>query len=87
MSILTDYWSDLKTHERIVQRVDELWDNVDWLLKHPRAGQVEEQLDELGLGHRRWVVREVKIVYRIVGQVLLITEFFDSRQDPRKIKG
>lgn len=38
---ITDYWSGFKTHERIVQRVDELWDAVDRLLEHPRAGEDE----------------------------------------------
>lgn len=84
---LTDYWSDFRSHDVIVRRVDELWDAVDWLLAHPRAGQYEENLEDLGLGHRRWVVREVKIVYRVVGKVLRVTQFFDSRQHTGKMRG
>jgi plasmid stabilization system protein ParE len=83
---LTDYWSDFRSHERIAQRVDELWEAVDWLLEHPGAGQFEEQLEDLLLQHRRWVVREVKIIYRVEKSVLYVTDIFDARQDPRKMK-
>ncbi len=85
--MLTDHWSDFKTHESIVQRVDELWDAVDWLLEHSTAGQFEDSLEDLSLGHRRWIVQEIKIVYRSIGPILLVTDFFDSRQDPSRMKG
>ncbi|MEO8591535.1 MAG: hypothetical protein ABI432_19295 [Flavobacteriales bacterium] len=61
LAALTDYWAEFKTSDRIDARVDELWNNVDWLLEKPNAGQFEEYLEELGMRHRRWVVKEVKI--------------------------
>ena len=84
---LTDYWSDFRSPERIEQRVDELWDTVDWLLQHPYAGHREKYLEDLQLGHRSWSVREVKVIYRVVGKVLRVTQFFDARQDPDKMRG
>jgi plasmid stabilization system protein ParE len=83
---LTEYWSDFRSPERIDERVDELWDTVDWLLRHPHAGPKEKYLEDLQLGHRCWRVREVKIVYRVVGNVLRVTQFFDARQDPDKMR-
>jgi plasmid stabilization system protein ParE len=56
------------------------------LLKgHPNLGVVEEQLAELGLGHRFLVEGNYKIIYRTEGQYVLITDVFDTRQDPDKI--
>ncbi len=83
---LTDYWSSFRSFDRIDEQVTELWEVVDWLLENPTAGQFEDQLQELGLGHRRWVFGDLKIVYRLVGKQFIITDFFDSRQDPRRMK-
>jgi plasmid stabilization system protein ParE len=83
---LTDYWSTFRAADRIDEQVDALWSQVDWLLQHPMAGQFEDQLHDLGLGHRRWVFGELKIVYRIAEDELIVTDFFDSRQDPRRMK-
>ena len=58
-----------------------------FLGKHPSAGQYEVELDHLGRGHRRWVVGHYKIIYLILENHLVITDIFDSRQDPGKMKG
>ena len=83
---LAGYWSTFRASELIDQQVDALWSRVDRLLQHPTAGQFEDQLHDLGLRHRRWVLGELKIVYRIVEDRLIVTDFFDSRQDPRHMK-
>jgi toxin ParE1/3/4 len=56
------------------------------LLKaHPQLGVVEEALTSLGLGHRFLVEGNYKIIYRVEGQHVLITDVFDTRQDPEKL--
>ena len=55
--------------------------------KNPFAGQEEEYLKELGLGHRRRVEGNYKIIYRISGKIIYVTDIFDSRQDPSKMSG
>jgi toxin ParE1/3/4 len=52
---------------------------------YPLAGQEEECLNELGLGHRRMVKGNYKIIYRVLDDVIYVTDVFDSRQDPSKI--
>jgi hypothetical protein len=38
-------------------------------------------------GHRRLVESHYKIIYRVVGEYIYVTDIFDSRQDPDKMKG
>lgn len=54
---------------------------------YPLSGQEEEYLKELGLGHRRIVEGNYKIIYRISDETIYVTDIFDSRQDPSKMFG
>ncbi len=75
------------SHKKLIEIRDEILDAADGLLLHPLQGQEEPYLKHLGLGHRRLVVRHYKIIYRIIGEVIYITDVFDSREDPDKVKG
>ncbi len=55
------------------------------LEKHPQSGQIEKSLERLECGHHYLVENNYKIVYRKVKEGILITDIFDSRQDPIKI--
>lgn len=48
--------------------------------------QQEEYLDHLNLDHRRLIEGQVKIIYRFDAEFIYITDFFDTRQDPSKMK-
>ncbi len=48
----------------------------------PLSGQLEENLEALGLGHRYLVEGHYKIIYRIGDAVVYVTDVFDTRQDP-----
>ncbi|MCB0597828.1 MAG: type II toxin-antitoxin system RelE/ParE family toxin [Lewinellaceae bacterium] len=52
----------------------------------PMMGQEEESLVELGQGHRYLVEEHYKIIYRIIDDVVYITDIFDTRQDSDKMK-
>ena len=55
--------------------------------KHPEMGQEEENLKHLGLGHRYLVIKPFyKLIYLIIKPVVYITDIFDTRQDPKKMK-
>lgn len=73
--------------EKLTQIRDEILDKADTLMKHPYLGQEEEYLEHLQMGHRRLVQSHYKIIYRIEGNTIYITDIFDSRQDPAKMKG
>jgi toxin ParE1/3/4 len=62
-------------------------DRADKLVENPSSGKREEYLEHLGLDHRRVIESHYKIVYRVIDKTVYITDIFDSRQDPKKMKG
>lgn len=54
-------------------------------MDHPRGGQYEPLLDHLGQGHRRKVSGNYKIIYRIIDDLVFVSDIFDARQDPEKM--
>lgn len=83
---LQAYWAQYNADEKVEARVDELLAEVLWLSEWPGAGAQEVLLKRRGRQYRRWVVGRVKIVYYIVGDELRVSDFFDARQDPRRMK-
>ena len=59
---------------------------LEYLSQHPMAGQEEELLKGLDLGHRRLVEQNYKIIYRVVVDTIYVTDIFDSRRDPSQVK-
>ena len=53
--------------------------------KYPKSGTVEDNLTILGEDHRYIIKGNYKIIYKPVKEGLLITDVFDTRQDPEKI--
>ena len=75
------------SREKLIEIRDQILDMADTLLLQPLKGQKEPFLEHLGLGHRRLVENHYKIIYRVVGDYIYVTDIFDSRQDPDKMKG
>jgi toxin ParE1/3/4 len=75
------------SHEKLLEIRDKILDAADTLLVNPLAGQEEPYLEHLGLQHRRIIEGHYKIIYRITDNYIYITDIFDSRQDPTKMKG
>ncbi len=71
------------TDKKLVQIRNKI---LDTLLLHPQKGQIEPYLTHLELDHRRIIEGNYKIIYRVVGEYIYITDIFDSRQDPDKMK-
>ena len=76
------YWYDILNCIR-----NNLFKKADSLGNHPYTGQKEEYLEHLDREHRRVVEGYFKIIYRVENQTVYITDFFDTRQDPTKMKG
>ena len=74
------------SHEKLIEIRDRILDQADTLLLQPLKGQKEPLLEHLGLGHRRLVESHYKIIYRVEGEYIYVTDIFDSRQDPDKMK-
>jgi plasmid stabilization system protein ParE len=57
------------------------------LSENPEIGQEEDHLKDLGQGHRYVIVaRFYKLIYLIIAPFIFITDIFDTRQDPDKMK-
>lgn len=73
--------------DQVMTTRDSILDKADSLTESPWKGQQEEYLTHLGKEHRRIIEGHYKIIYRVEGQAIYITDIFDSRQDPSKMKG
>jgi toxin ParE1/3/4 len=82
-----DFFPPEVTAEKINEIRDRILAKADKLLDNPYLGQQEEYLDHLGKTHRRMIEGNYKIIYRVQGESIYITDIFDSRQDPSKMKG
>ena len=74
-------------YAKLIEIRNEILDAADTLLLHPLKGGKEPYLEHLELGHRRLIVGHYKIIYRVTNEEIYITDIFDSRQDPIKMKG
>jgi plasmid stabilization system protein ParE len=83
---ILDFIRDSVSEEKVDEIKNKIINKTDILLTNPHAGQKELNLEHLGTGHRRLIERNYKIVYRIEGNIIYITDIFDSRQNPEKMK-
>jgi plasmid stabilization system protein ParE len=70
--------------DRIVRTVQ---DEAKKLEKHPRLGPEEDNLRHLGQGHRYLLIKPFyKLLYLIAKPFIFITDIFDTRQNPDKMR-
>ena len=73
--------------ERREALVTRIFKDAERLIKYPRAGQVEALMEGMRYEYRRLVVGNFKIIYRIDGDLINVTDIFDARQDPKRMRG
>lgn len=73
--------------EKLIEIRDQLLNATDILTNYPKLGKKEEYLEHLNLEHRRIIDGHYKIIYRIDKKTIYITDIFDTRQEPKKMKG
>jgi hypothetical protein len=73
--------------EKVLELRNVLLDKADKLVTTYDHYQQEGCLIHLGKGHKRTIEGYFKIIYKIEGEFIYVTDFFDSRQDPSKMKG
>jgi toxin ParE1/3/4 len=80
-----DYYKEVAS-ETVAKKIKEnIFSATRQLINLPESGQIEETLLQLEEGHRYLVNNNYKIVYKKVKEGILITDVFDTRQDPIKI--
>lgn len=73
--------------EKVSEIKTQLLNRADSLAENPHMGQKEEYLEHLGKEYRRCIEGHFKIIYLVEVEAIYVTDFFDSRQDPEKMKG
>ena len=63
-----------------------IFESTRHLIKQPFIGAIEENLVELKQDHRYLVTGNYKIIYRVIQNDIYITDIFDCRQNPQKMK-
>lgn len=63
----------------------EIFTATQKLKKYPALGPIELNLEKTNQGHRYLIKGNYKIIYKEVSEGLLITDVFDTRQDPVRI--
>jgi len=72
--------------KKILNLRSKLLDRASHLVNTYNHHQEEEYLKHLGKSHRRVIEGYFKIIYRVERNIIYITDFFDTRQDPIKMK-
>lgn len=73
-------------NERVATKIKRMiFDSTRLLTMQPNSGQIEFWLESLEEEHRYLVVGNYKIVYKKVSEGVLITDVFDTRQNPMMI--
>lgn len=73
-------------NENVAQKIKfRIFTATRQLIKHPLSGQIETNLQRLSEDHRYLIEGNYKIIYKRVKKGILITDVFDTRQDPTKI--
>jgi plasmid stabilization system protein ParE len=69
-----------KVELRLLARASEL-------KAHPHKGPPEPALAYRGQGHRFLLLGRYKIIYLVAGEKVFVTDFFDTKQHPSRMRG
>ena len=81
---IKEYFSEVAPH-KTDEILLEILNRVLQLETFPLSGSEDDFLKSCGLSRRYLVEGNYKIVYRIDGELIFITQIFDARQDPNKM--
>jgi toxin ParE1/3/4 len=73
--------------EKIETIFDKIFNRIDALAQTPNIGQKEYLTSHSDKVYRRIIESHFKIIYFIEQETVFITDIFDTRQDPTKMKG
>jgi plasmid stabilization system protein ParE len=84
---IEDYQRSSGNAKKGRETVRDIRNKAKMLETNSELGPLEENFNELSQGHRSLLVGTLyKIVYLIKQPVIFITDIFDVRQDPNKMK-
>lgn len=78
-----DYYS-IKTNKKVAHKIrKQIFESTRQLKDNPESGQVEFHLEKL---NKKQFVETTKIIQRFFENQIIISDIFDTRQYPEKIK-
>ena len=80
-----DYYKEIAGFPIANRLHEKIFNSTRQLKTQPKSGQIEPSLTRLNEGHRYLVQGNYKIIYKEVEEGILITDIFDSRQNPSKV--
>ncbi len=78
---------DASSRERADRLEARLLERANSLARHPLKGPAEPVLAFKQKGYRYLLFGRYKIIYRVEGEVIHITDFFDTKQHPSRMRG
>ena len=83
---ITEYYNAAGYQRRGKKLKNELIKQTGLLAKNPKLGQEEFYLQVLNQRHRYLLIDpSFKIIYLQIGEIIYVTDIFDTRQYPEKI--
>lgn len=80
-----DYYST-KANKKVAHKIrKQILKSSKQLINNPNSGPIEPNLPILNKNHRYLVSGNYKLIYRIVGNEIIINDVFDTRQNPSKM--
>lgn len=82
-----DYYREVGALRYATKLETTLYAGIGLLAEYPELGAVYPPLASLRLGHRSLVLAtRYRVVYRPVGDVILVSDVFDTRQNPLRLR-
>lgn len=80
-----DYYKKNASKSVAIKIKNQILHSTKHLIDNPEIGQIEVLLEEINEKHRHIVTGNFKVIYKIIGNHILITDVFDARQNPIKM--
>jgi plasmid stabilization system protein ParE len=79
-----NHYSEEASSEKASEIVNKIIDRAETLENYPNRGRMEEDLSSLGKGHRYLLEYHYKIIYKVEGEIVTITDIFSNHQSPSR---
>lgn len=85
---IIEYYHEIGYPKSGIKIAEDILEVIEMLSSQPHIGSIEEYLRHLNAGHRSFPTGNYKIIYKFVDDnTILITDVFDCRRHPRRMKG
>ena len=83
--IIFNYYA-VKASKKVAHKIRiEILTSTKQLIDHPNSGQIEVHLAKLEKDYRYVLSGNYKIIYKVEDSRIIISDVFDSRQNPDKM--